>query len=341
MLSHAIVDAARQVWPPFVLVAGLLMVGEAANAERLFEAAGARVAQAPLHPRAMLGSLLVLVAVVSALLNLDTAAVFMTPVLVHAARRRRLDERPFLYGPAFLANCGSLLLPGSNLTNLLVLHGEAASGLAFAGRMWPAWAAACAVAVALLVAAFPLQTGVRREAPLPHLSLGPGFVSVLVTAGLILALRNPALPVLGVGLAATVSRRVRPRVKVRVLAGLFLLALTLGTLARLWHGPASLLSHLGGWPSGGLAAVSSIVVNNLPASVLFSAQPPPHLAALLLGLDLGPNLAVTGSLAAYLWLRAARAAGACPSIWRYSLYGLVLAPATLVASLVALGIEPR
>jgi arsenical pump membrane protein len=60
---------------------------------------------------------------------------------------------------------------------------------------------------------------------------------------------------------------------------------------------------------------------------------PAHPRALLLGLDLGPNLAVTGSLSAVLWLQVARAAGARPSVVRYTLLGLVLVPLTLVAAL--------
>jgi arsenical pump membrane protein len=74
-------------------------------------------------------------------------------------------------------------------------------------------------------------------------------------------------------------------------------------------------------------------VNNLPAAVVLSAHPPAHPRALLLGLDLGPNLAVTGSLAAVLWLQVARAAGSRPSALRYTLLGLVLVPLTLTAAL--------
>jgi len=63
-----------------------------------------------------------------------------------------------------------------------------------------------------------------------------------------------------------------------------------------------------------------------------ATQPPSHPRALLLGLNLGPNLAVTGSLSAFLWLQSARAAGARPSISTYSRLGLVLVPITLVGA---------
>src|SRR5712691_9124028 len=150
MLQHTILQAAGQEWPPFVLVTGLLLIGAAAAADGLFEALGARLAGARLGARGLLVALLGVVAAVTAVLNLDTSVVFLTPVLVHAARRRRLDERPFLYGSVFMANAGSLLLPGSNLTNLLVLRTAPQSGAAFAARMLPAWIAACAT-----TAAFP------------------------------------------------------------------------------------------------------------------------------------------------------------------------------------------
>jgi arsenical pump membrane protein len=107
MLAHAILASAQQAWPPFLLVAGLLLIGTVAAADGLFEAIGTRLGRTPLGPRALLIALLGLVALVTAVLNLDTSVVFLTPVLVHAARRRGLDERPFLYGSVFMSNSAS------------------------------------------------------------------------------------------------------------------------------------------------------------------------------------------------------------------------------------------
>jgi len=78
-----------------------------------------------------------------------------------------------------------------------------------------------------------------------------------------------------------------------------------------------------------------VVVNNLPAAALLSAHPPAHPRALLLGLDLGPNIAVTGSLSAIFWLRVARANDARPTLLRYSLLGVILVPLTLTLALLA------
>ena len=333
---HAILGAAGQAWPPFVLVAGLLLIGAVAAADGLFEALGARLARTTLGAQSLLVALLALVAVVTAVLNLDTSVVFLTPVLVHAARRRQLDERPFLYGSVFMANAASLLLPGSNLTNLLVLRSDPQPGAAFAMRMLPAWIVACTMTWAFLSIAFRLHDGRRDTAELPPLRIGVGAFSTLAAATLMVALPNAAVPVLAVGLAATASRRLRPRLDSRALMLLFGLAVGLGAIARLWHAPAHLVDTSGVWTVAGIGAAASVVLNNLPAAVLLSAQPAAHPDALLLGLDLGPNLAVTGSLSAVLWLQAARAVDARASITTYSRLGLILVPATLIATLATL-----
>jgi arsenical pump membrane protein len=333
-----IVAAAAQVWPPFVLVAGLLLIGAVAAADGVFEAFGVRLARAPLGPRALLVALLALVAVVTAVLNLDTSVVFLTPVLVNAARRRGLDERPFLYGSVFMSNSASLLLPGSNLTNLLVLRHDPASGAAFATAMLPAWIVACSLTAAFLALAFRLEDGEQGEQEMPALRVGLGLAATAAAATLMLVLRNAALPVLALGLSATVLRRLRPRLDVRVLALLFALAVALGTLARAWHDPDRLLASSGPAATAAIAALASLFANNLPAAVLFSAQPPPHPYALLVGLDLGPNLAISGSLAAYLWLQAARTINADASVSTYSRLGVLLTPLTLAGALAALNI---
>jgi arsenical pump membrane protein len=121
LVGTAIGQAAWQAWPPFLLVAGLLLIGIVVEADGLFAALGARIERLSGGPVALLATLLGLEAIVTAVLNLDTAVAFLTPVIIHAARQRGCDERPFLYGALFMANGASLLLPGSNLTNLIVL----------------------------------------------------------------------------------------------------------------------------------------------------------------------------------------------------------------------------
>jgi len=335
MLAHTILASVRQAWPPFILVAGLLLIGAVTAADGLFEALGARLARTGLGPRGLLLALLALVAVVTAVLNLDTSVLFLTPVLIHAARTRGLDERPFLYGSVFMANSASLLLPGSNLTNMLVLRSDPEHGLAFATRMLPAWITACTITALFLALAYRLEEGRREYGELPPLRLGLGAAATIGAAILVVALPNPAIPVLALGLAVTVARRHLPQLDPRALALLFALTIALGTIARFWQGPAALLDASSAWTAALVGATAALLINNLPATVVLSSHPTAHPEALLLGLDLGPNLAVTGSLAAVLWLQAARAVNARPSIATYSRLGVLLVPATILVGLSA------
>jgi arsenical pump membrane protein len=342
--------ALEQAWPPFVLVAGLLLIGRVAGEDGLFESAASRLVRLPGGGFATLCSCLGLVALVTALLNLDTAAVFLTPVLVAVARRRRMEETPFLYGSVFMANASSLYLPGSNLTNLLVLSGRRPSGGAFLLEMLPAALAASALTAGGLALihrrALRVAAPAVREPVLP-VRAGAGLLGVGAGAALMLALGNPALPVLALALLLVAWRASRggPRIPdelrvlgVPALAGLFVLSVALGIAARSGAIPLDWLRRAGAPASTGVAALASVAINNLPAAVLMSSTGRLDHQALLIGLNVGPNLAVTGSLAVLLWWRAARAAGARPSAGSYSRQGLVLAPAAMLGALLAAGL---
>jgi arsenical pump membrane protein len=245
-----------------------------------------------------------------------------------------------------MSNAASLLLPGSNLTNLLVLSGEHISGSVFLSRMALPWLAA--VVVTAVVVALAFRNGTARTASVQagdaHLRGWLGPLGVAAAAGLTLALGDPALPVLGLGLALVAVRlaqgqlrlaQVTRRVDLASLAGVFLVAVSLGALARVWTYPASLMRSAGAIASAALGAVVAVFVNNLPAAVLLGSRAPAHPRALLIGLDVGPNLAVTGSLSALIWWQAARAVGARPSALRYTAVGVVLVPLTMAAALAA------
>jgi arsenical pump membrane protein len=174
-----------------------------------------------------------------------------------------------------------------------------------------------------------------------------GAISTAVAALLVVLVDRAALPVLAVGGAAVAiriaqrrldARDVAAAVDVPVLAGLFGLAVGLGALASSWSGPADLLHSASAFETAVIGALGAVLLNNLPAAVLFSSRVPVHPRALLIGLDLGPNLAVTGSLSALLWYRAAKSVGAAPSLGRVSSIGVVLAPCSIVAALAALAV---
>jgi arsenical pump membrane protein len=349
--------ALDQTWPPFILVAGLLLIGLVASSDGLFEWAGSRLARLPGGALTLYVSLMGLVAVVTVVLNLDTSVVFLTPVVLQAARQRKMAEMPLLYGVVFMSNSASLLLPGSNLTNLLVLLPEHLSGNVLVSRIWLAWLFAV-VLTALLVAIWrraDIAGPLAAPAADKPLHLGVGLAAVAAATVLVLVVANPAVPVLCVGVAAvlvelTLARRpehkaagsgketIDGRQAIKALSPLqlsvlFALAVVLGGVARGWGAPGRFMATADPWMSALLGAGASATVNNLPAAVLLSSRPPAHPVALLIGLDLGPNLVVTGALSAILWMRVARREGASPSALTYSKVGLVLAPLTIAAAL--------
>jgi arsenical pump membrane protein len=329
-----------------VLVAGLLLVGVVAADDGLFAWLAARLDAVPGGGRRLFFAGLAVVAATTAVLNLDTAVVFLTPVMVAAARRRGLDERPFLYGTIFMVNASSLFLPGSNLTNLIVIGNEHVSGSEFLRRMLPA------ALGATLATAFAVWLLHRRRLGGGRLQVTqappPGLLGVVATAGVVVLLlfsSDPALPVLALGGAAACVLAARGRlsradlleaVNPVVLAAVFCVALALGTLARAWTGPADLMAEAARVPSAVIGAAAAVLLNNLPAAALLSAKGVHHGRALLIGLNVGPNFAVTGSLSAFLWLQAARGAGARPSIARFSRLGLIVAPAGMAGALLAI-----
>jgi arsenical pump membrane protein len=338
--------AVEQAWPPFLLVTGLLLIGMTAHRDGVFEQAGNFLSGLAGPPGVLLAACLLLVALVTAILNLDTAVVFLTPVLVHAARGRGIDEEGFLYGTVYMANASSLYLPGSNLTNLLVLAHQPISGGVFAARMI---AIALAATLTTMLGLFVLfRRGLRATPRQPRRrtgrdALGLGLPGALAAAVLMVALDNPAIPVLVVGLGLTTIEIGRGRLQWRevahtvgplVLVGLFSVCVALGVLARSWSGPSQLLSDAGRWSTAGIGMLTAVAINNLPAAVLLSARSVAHPRALLLGLNVGPNIAATGSLSAVLWWRAARQVDARPSLLAFSRRGVPLA---LFAISVALG----
>lgn len=345
---HPAAASVQQAWPPFALVTGLLLIGLVAASDGVFEAAGVRIARIRGGPAVLLAASLGLTALVTAVLNLDTAVVFLTPVMIQTARARGLNERPFVYGTVFMSNSASLLLVGSNLTNLLVVDGARLSGFDFARTMLVPWV----VSVMLTWLVFsiiqrrqPRATSVGRPVTLPRHGRA-GVTAVAAAAALVVALPDPSVAVLVLGVVVAAWQRLRGRVDTAsvlrttppALVGIFVVAVCFGALARLWVAPAMLLTTAARPAVVVLGALGAAAINNLPAASLLSAQPPAHPFFLLLGLNLGPNLAITGSLSAILWLRLARENGAEASIWTYSRLGLVIAPLQLAGAAAALAL---
>jgi arsenical pump membrane protein len=337
-------SAASQVWPAFVLVAGLLLVGVVVADDGLFEAAGDALGRRAPNGMSLFGGAMLLVVAVTTLLNLDTSVAFLTPVLIAASRRRGLAAAALCYGTLLCSNAGSFVLVGSNLTNLIVLGHLHPSGSGFARAMaLPCLAAVTVTALVVVVAhRRELADGAPRTDPhrVPHLGLGAACVAAVTLA--ILVAPTPALYVAGVGAAAVAWRARRDRASLAraasalglaTLVGLFGLAVGFGTLGRAWDAPAHALAHLGLVGAAVLGALSSVAINNLPAAALLAARPPHEPYGLLVGLNVGPNLYVTGSLAWLLWRRAAASAGERPSLRRASVLGMLSVPLAMAAAL--------
>lgn len=368
--------ALGQDWPPFVLVSGLLLLGLTARDEGLFERIGDALAARARSPWILFFGAAAIVATVTALLNLDTAVVFVTPVIVAAARRHRTSETPFSYLAVLLANGASLVLPGANLTNLIVIGERGDSGSAFASTMALPWLASIVAITGILALLWRRSLhSARNSARSPERS--PTSVHGDHHAGRRADTRDPddrpwrprgaSIPAIalvvvvvlvappgwaaicsaaaGVGAVAwslrkgqTAMGEVRRTMNLPMLVALFATAADLGALGRAWSGPAHLLAHSSSVVTAIVGALGSVALNNLPAASLFAARPPVHAYALLIGLDLGPNLAVSGALSALVWLQVARSIGAPASARRYSALGLIVVPVSMALALVALGV---
>ncbi|MET9160875.1 SLC13 family permease [Streptomyces parvulus] len=360
-------EETRTLAPVVVFLALVLMLAYLCAKEGLFEAVGAAVARrCGGSPRRLLSGVFAVACAVTAVLSLDATAVLLTPVVLATAARAGARARPHVYATAHLSNSASLLLPVSNLTNLLAFTASGLSFTRFAALMALPWLAAIAVEYAVFRRFFRADLAEPAAAPTPGAATRaapavPRFTVVVVVLTLAgFALSSPlgldpawaALAgVLVLGVRALARRHVTPRELVGAASPLFcvfVLALGVVVEAVVTSGPASGLGRL--LPDGdslpallGVAAVAAVlanVVNNLPAvlALLPLAAPagPAHVLAVLIGVNLGPNLTYVGSLATLLWRRILHRHGIEVDLARFTLLGLLTVPATVAASTVAL-----
>jgi arsenical pump membrane protein len=307
-------------------------------------------------------------AATTAVLSLDATVVLLTPVVVRTARRLRVATEPAAYACAHLANSASLLLPVSNLTNLLAVAAAGLSFLHFAGLMALPWLAVLAVEYAGLRWVFrreldrPAPDDPERETD-ETATKPPSFALVVLALTLVgFAVAAPLnvepvwVAVAGaviLGARSLTARRTTPLALVASAAPLFclfVLALGIVVAAVGTHGLGGILTGIvtplgtglvGLLAVAALAAVLANVVNNLPATLLLLAAfgPTPATAtvlAMLIGVGVGPNLTYVGSLATLLWRRVMLTEGSAPSLRRFTVAGLVTTPAALVVGTVAL-----
>jgi arsenical pump membrane protein len=370
--SSAITEA-RQLGPVIGFLAAILVLAHLCDDDGLFGACGAWMARTGASrstatgARRLLVQVFVIASVTTAVLSLDATVVLLTPVVFATASRLDLRARPQVYACTHLANSASLLLPVSNLTNLLAF---AATGLAFgrfAALMALPWLAVIGTEYAVFSRFFAADLSIRprpdpdqrdNDAGLPVFTLAVVALTLAGFAGASAAGVNPAWAALA-GAAVLAARalarhRVAPVALVRAADVPFLIfVLGLGivvkavvsnglgaALAPLLPGGTSLPALLA---TAALAAALANVCNNLPAVLVLLPLAAPSGAgavlAVLLGVNIGPNLSYTGSLATLLWRRILRRHGSAPDLGEFTRLGLLTVPAGLLLAVLALWVS--
>ncbi|MEA2310643.1 MAG: arsenical pump rane protein [Solirubrobacteraceae bacterium] len=352
---HAAWQETRALAPTLALLAALLALGDGCERAGLFDALAVRMAGASGgRPRRLLALVFAAAAAITAVLGLDATVVLLTPAAFAAAARARLPARPHVYACTHLANSASLLLPVSNLTNLLAFRSAGLSFTRFAALMALPWAAAIAIEWAGIRRTFALELsedGRGEAVPQSQLPRLPIAVLIGTLAGFLACSRLGIDPAWPAAAGALVLQARHPRaIPVAIDLPLLAFVLGLGVIVRaltdgglggavtdLLPGGAGLLALLG---TTLLAAVLANVLSNVPALLVLlpaaAAAGPATVLAALIGVNAGPNLTYTGSLATLLWRRVLRARGAEPPLGEFLRLGALTVPPVLVACTVAL-----
>ncbi len=364
---HAATTEARRLGPVIGFLAAVLVLAQLCADDGLFRFCGAWMARSSGgRARRLLVQVFAVAAVTTAVLSLDATVVLLTPVVFATTARLRARAKPHVYACTHLANSASLLLPVSNLTNLLAL---AVSGLAFgrfAALMALPWLAVIGVEYLVFARFFgaDLAAGAQRadvsDEGMPVFTV---VVVALTLAGFVVSSAvgvNPAWAALagaavlaGRALARRETSPVRLARSADVPFLLFVLCLGIVVAAVVAHGLGHALGAVipGGTSLPALLAVAALaaalanVINNLPAVLVLLPLVAPSGAgavlAVLLGTNIGPNLTYTGSLATLLWRRVLHQHGSGPSLREFTRLGLATVPAALAVSVLALWVALR
>jgi arsenical pump membrane protein len=354
------VAVGERVWPILLFAVSITVVAELASEAGVFAAVAERTARAARGRAGLLWFFVVLLAVMStAFLSLDTTAVLLTPVVVLVARANGLPPLPFALTAVWLANTASLILPVSNLTNLLALH---VLGFSDPGRFVALMAVPAIIAIvvpcAILFTIYRRDFATRFE-PGPTT---PSADRVLfwISASVLIVLLPLLVTGIPVWILATVAalllaaafafRRpsalhfsLLPWQLVLFAGGLFLVVEAGHSL-----GLTVLLSQAAGSGTdvGALLRLSisgmlgANAVDNLPAYLALEpvAGSPVRLAALLIGVNAGPLITPWASIATLLWHSRLKGLGVEVRWSRYLLLGLIAAPLTVVLATVGLAV---
>ncbi len=352
--------AVKQLGPTVGFLAALLLLADGCRRAGMFDALGAFMAAGSQgRPGRLLALVFLVAAGTTAVLSLDATIVLLTPIVFATAARLHTNSRPHVYACSHLANSASLLLPVSNLTNLLAFHASGLSFARFSARMALPWLAALLIEWLVLRAWFAgelkrssLHSARAIDRPeLPWFAVG---VLVLTLAGFVVSSPLGIAPAwVAAGGAAVLAVRERPRPVELVRAAepaflVFVLGLGIVVYAASQHGLSSAVDAL--LPHGttllALLAVAAIsaaaanLLNNLPATLIIlpvvAASGPGAVLAMLVGVNVGPNLTYVGSLATLLWRRIVHAHDEETDMGEFTRLGVRTVPPILLAATVAL-----
>ena len=353
----------------YLFLIGMMLTAELARAEGLFDYLAAFAVE---HARGSPQRLFLLIygvgILVTVLLSNDATAIVLTPAVYAATRAAGAAPLPYLLICAFIANAASFVLPISNPANLVVF-GARMPHLFEWLRLF-ALPSIASIVVTYIVLRLTQRRALNEETietrvPKPELSHGgkltalgiaaigavlvtasaldvqlglPTFICGLVTAASVLALsRQSPWPVV-----KGISWGVLPLV-----AGLFVMVEALARLGAIsalnavLHEAVVHFPRGAAWGAGLATALADNIANNLPVGLVAGSVaasdhlPAPIVSAMLIGVDLGPNLSVTGSLATILWLVALRRERIEVTAWRFLKLGVLVMPPALIAALAA------
>ena len=350
----------------YLFLLGMMLLAELARLEGLFDWLAARATALANGSATRLFALVYAVGtVVTVFLSNDATAVVLTPAVAAVVERAKVDEKlPFLFICAFIANAASFVLPISNPANLVIYGAHMPTLLHWLPQF--ALPSLLSIGATFAVLRWTQRDDLRQEIAsgidIPVLSaaghmaaigIGTTAIVLLSASGFGLEL---GLPTFLAGVAATVlvlwksdhgALTVLKGVSWGVLplvAGLFVLVQSLeatgvtDAIAHALHRLAQTSATEAAWVAGLALAFGCNLTNNLPAGLVAGrvvevAQVPEQIRrAVLIGVDLGPNLSVTGSLATILWLTALRRTGQSVGTWAFLKLGaLVMPPALLLA----------
>lgn len=355
----------------YLFLIGMMVLAELARQQGLFDWLAMVAARHARGSARRLFDLVFLVGIlVTVFLSNDATAVVLTPAVYAAAKAAGARPLPYLFICAFIANAASFVLPISNPANLVVYGSQMPPLLDWLRQF--TLPSVAAIALTYLALRYTQRDALRQplQADIPAQPLSAGArltgLGIILTA-IVLMLASAfnadlGLPTFIAGLATAAGIHLRQRISAMpvlrhvawgvlpMVAGLFVLVEGLalsGAIDALARALVQLASQSAGqslWGAGIVSALASNLINNLPAGLIAGSVgqiahlPAQTTGALLIGVDLGPNLSITGSLATLLWLIAVRREGQHVSGLAFLKLGARVMPPALLGALLALAL---